>query len=239
MDLRTHLKREYVERKRRNANYSLRAFAKALDLDQSLLSKILRGVREPTSDTVIKVSQRLGVRPTKLKTRKKSAYSALQIEATQLLAHWEHFAILELVKTKGFRTDLNWIAKRLQISVIEVEVAVRRLEAFGFLVTNEKQWRLKRPNTSWTNFSETSPGKVHLQKKLLEKATEAIDRLPFDRRENASLTLQCSRRLIPEVKKKVDQFLEEIDKFIEDQGPHDDVYQVVIGFFPLTQSETN
>lgn len=243
MDFKTQLKREFVERKRRNAAYSLRAFAKSLAIDQSLLSKILQGQREPSPQTIQKVSERLGIDPHTLgvapDTPRNTAakYDPLQGEASVLLTHWEHFAILELFKTKSFRSDHEWIAKRLGLSIIEIEIALQRLAYFGFIDTRKKKWQTTKPNITWTDLTQTSVNKVFLQRRLLEKATEAVEQVPFSRRENASLTIQCSPKMIPKIKRRIDAFLDELDKFIESEGPHDDVYQTVVSFYPLTQGE--
>jgi len=163
-------------------------------------------------------------------------YNPLQTEASALLTHWEHFAILELFKTKSFQSDQEWIAKRLGLSNIEIEIALQRLAFFGFIDTSRKKWRTAKPNNTWTDLVSTSVNKIFMQKKLLEKATEAVEQVPFARRENASLTIQCSSKMIPKIKRRIDAFLDELDSFIESEGPHDDVYQTVICFYPLTHS---
>ena len=53
--------------------------------------------------------------------------SFLTGETVALIADWYHFAILELTRLSEFRADSRWIARVLDISVDEVNVALQRL----------------------------------------------------------------------------------------------------------------
>lgn len=240
MEFRDKIKNTFVERKKRNPLYSLRALAQYLEVDQSLLSKILKGQRQPSVEVVHKVCQKLGIESSQVKTflaqkNTEVSYDELKYEAYQLLAHWEHFAILELIKTKNFKPSILWISKRLDLSQLEIETAVKRLEQFGYIKrVTPKKWILTKPNLSWVNYSETSAPKSFYQKKLLELAKQSIDKTNFLMRENSSLTIQCSTKIIPKIKQEIDDFQNKLNKLIESQGPHDEVYQLVVGFFPLT-----
>ena len=58
-DLRMYLQQEFLRRCRTNPRYSLRAFARALKLESSYLSKILQGKREVTTRLVSRVQEPL------------------------------------------------------------------------------------------------------------------------------------------------------------------------------------
>lgn len=234
---------EYLKRKRKNPAYSLRAFASTLEVDQSLLSKILKGKRNASSEFILKASQKLGFDSETIKlylkaeANKQQVYTDLDIEAGQLLSNWEHFAIMELMKTKDFSQDTKWIAKRLNLNTYQVEDAIERLKKFSYIEEVEGRWQLKNKNHTWTQFSSTTEARKILQKNLLQKAQEAIDYVDFSERENASLTIQCSPSLLPKIKEKMAEFRHSLDKFIEDQGQHEEVYQMVLGFYPLSKKE--
>ncbi|MGE0763108.1 MAG: TIGR02147 family protein [Bdellovibrionales bacterium] len=241
MDFREKIRSEYIERKKRNPNYSMRAFASSLSIDQSLLSKILSGVRKPSTEMILKVSQKLGFNGDQVRSflaRQEKGqtvyYDLEQLEADHLTAHWEHYAIFELVQTKTFKPDIIWIAKRLGLSKIEVEAAVKRLETFGLLKIDGENWSVTHTNISFTGIQQTNEAKRFLQKKYLEMAHNAIDKHTLDERFNGSLTIQCSPELLPAIKRRMDTFINQLEKFIASQGPHDDVYQVVVGCYPLT-----
>ena len=67
-------------------------------------------------------------------------------EATQLahdtasaIAEWQHHAILELLKLPEFRPDSRWIARVLDLSVDDVNLALQRLLRLGMLRMNSRE----------------------------------------------------------------------------------------------------
>ena len=63
--VRVHLLHEFRERKRRNPKYSLRAFARTLQIDSATLSKILKGSRTLTYANSEKLLSALGTEQSK------------------------------------------------------------------------------------------------------------------------------------------------------------------------------
>src|SRR5215210_2641418 len=59
-EFRFYLQQQLINRCRQNPRYSLRAFARFLDVESSALSKILRGQRDLSRKTFTKVATRLG-----------------------------------------------------------------------------------------------------------------------------------------------------------------------------------
>ena len=57
------LQQEFFQRQRRNPRYSLRAFARDLELSPSTLSEILNGRHRPQAATIGKICQRLSLAP--------------------------------------------------------------------------------------------------------------------------------------------------------------------------------
>jgi transcriptional regulator with XRE-family HTH domain len=113
---RLFLQHELAARQARNPQYSLRAFAKRLDVDHATLSQWLRGRRPMTRRTIETLARRL------------------RLPAKQVRVFVEHrapegpdLAILELTRRRGFRADTRWIAAQLDVSVDEANIALHRL----------------------------------------------------------------------------------------------------------------
>jgi len=139
-----------------NPQYSLRAFAKSLAIDHATLSQLLRSKRRCTPDTIEKLGRRLGLHPKTLADyvaqEKHSGHlreSAAALGHVQQLAHdtanlisdWYHFAILELVRLPEFRPDTRWIARVLETTPDEVNIALTRLVRLGLLeMTRQNRW---------------------------------------------------------------------------------------------------
>src|SRR5688572_7582973 len=120
-----HLQTELTRRCQQNPGYSLRAFARFLQIESSALSKILRRRRVMTPATASKLCQRLALDPrtkeiylqqsSEAKSTAASAYQTIPYETYQVMAQWYHFAIMELVALKSFEPNSKWIARALGI----------------------------------------------------------------------------------------------------------------------------
>ena len=62
-NFRTCLQNELINRCEKNPNYSLRAFAKSLDIGPSALSQIVRGKRKLTKKMTLRLADRLDISP--------------------------------------------------------------------------------------------------------------------------------------------------------------------------------
>lgn len=235
---RDYLQAEFLRRCRVNKNYSMRAFARDVDLDQSLLSKLLRGKRDFTPSSLQKIASNLSLTPKEIASylNQSTSNKHLQIEEDcyHIFSDWFHFAILELVKTKSFQNDIKWISETLNLTQTETKEALERLERIGFIEQTENEILLLKPDNKWANLESTTRARKKLQEELSVKNTEAIQHVPFSQRENASLTIACNSNILPEVKSKIQTFWQELDDFIESKGEADHVYQLTVGFFPLT-----
>jgi plasmid maintenance system antidote protein VapI len=115
---------EFRRRQTCNRRYSLRAFARSLKTDHSTLSQFLRRKRPITATGVRRMAAALGLGPD-------------QIE--QLC---DEITLRRLTNLRSFRPDSRKIARRLGISVDEVNVLLQRLLRQGVLtMESRKSWR--------------------------------------------------------------------------------------------------
>jgi transcriptional regulator with XRE-family HTH domain len=105
------LQSELARRAARNQRYSLRAFARQLQVDHATLSQWLRGRRTITPRTVALLAPRLAA----------SAGTP------------PDFAILALTRAADFQPDSRWLARVLGVCVDDVNVALQRLLRLGLL----------------------------------------------------------------------------------------------------------
>lgn len=241
--IRVAIQREFIERSRKNPAYSLRAFAKYLEIDQSFLSKLLKGQRAITLDLAQTIAPKLGLKSKEVNelflngTASLPGHLSLSDDEFELLAEWHHFAIIELSKTDEFEADPNLIAKRLGLHVEEVREAIARLERLGFIKVGEDGFKVLTPNTTWTNNQKTTAARKKFQRSLLEKSLDAIDHVPFDLRENGSVTVAINKDRLPEFKEKLKEIRKELSDYFQGNGERnlDEVYQLTVSFFPVTK----
>lgn len=132
------LQKKFREGQLKNSRYSQRAFAQKLGVSSGALSEILKGKRAISTPLKKKMAEALQLSPTEqmdffdddlpenLKPARRE-YFRLSVDQFHLLSDWWHFAILNLLKTKGFRLDQGWIANRLDLPTRTVADALDRL----------------------------------------------------------------------------------------------------------------
>lgn len=248
-DFRFLLQQELVSRVKRNSAYSLRAFAKSLRTDYSTLAKLINGKRPIGKRVIQKLGDRLGLDPAELnnytnipndptsRISQKKHYLQLAMDSFEVIAEWYHFAILELIRIEGFKPDQRWIAKKLGISHQEVNLAVERLTRVGLL-------HISKDQKTWTESAgerltvitpqESSRAQRILQRQILEKAIDALEYVPVDRRDQTAMTMAIDMRRLPEAKERIKKFRRSIAKYLSRSSSRHEVYNLSISLYPIS-----
>ena len=246
-DFRLYLQNELIERCKRNPKYSLRSFANAMDIEASALSKILRGKRRLTEETLIKVSKQLGLAPDEverfkltLKSPDKSDvviqdFQQLSLDTFRVIADWYHYAILELTTVKGFKASPKWISKALGITVSEINIAIERLKRLGFLKLDKGRMMDISGDITTVGNDFTDGAFRKLQKQVLQKALDALEDIPYEKRDQTSLTMAINSEKLQEAREKIKQFRRSFCNFLQKDQSRDEVYQLNVSLYPLTQ----
>src|SRR5437868_4704723 len=127
------LMQELAKRQTRNSSYSLRAFARDLEIGATTLSDVLADKRSLSKTNLEKVMEKLLVSPVE-KEKLWGDYrenvnrpheiddkTLLDEDIFRLIADWHYLAVLNLSKVKDFNGKPEWIAKRLGIKKEEAE----------------------------------------------------------------------------------------------------------------------
>jgi uncharacterized protein (TIGR02147 family) len=253
-DFRLFLQDELTSRCAKNPNYSLRSFAKALDVSPSALSAMLSGKRPITHRMKEKLGLKLGLALSDLKQLKSQphgnskqnsdsadveGFQQLTIDRFAIISEPYHYALLELIKTQGFRWDMKWIAQRLKITASEAKIASERLERVGLLDRNSEGELIDSTKGFSTDIREglSSPAQRRFQKRSLEQAIEAVERVPIEQRDNTSMTMAVDSRDLLQAKKMIKEFRRRFCSKLEAATRLDEVYQLTISFIPLTNAQ--
>ena len=244
------LKRELASRLARNPRYSMRAFALALEVPVSTLSRALAGKRSLSPAVAHRIAEGLCLSPrerglffeslsVKVASSTAPAFpgdpsvTALDEESFQSVADWQHYAILEMTYLRKFRADPVWIAQRLGISTLEAGLAIERLQRVGLLEVVGKKWR-KTQRTIWANRggASTNAALRRYQQQCLKKAVEAVDELPFERRTSSAMTMPIDPAKLPLARRLIEEFSVELCRTLA-TGAMTDVFQLTINFHSL------
>ena len=246
-DFRLYLQNQLTERCKKNPKYSLRSFAQRLDMESSALSKILRGKRRVTEKTFLKLSKILNLSPHEIaqfrQNLKQSAeydyspknYQQVSLDAFNVISDWYHYAILELTTVKKFKPSEKWIAKSLGISVSEVNIAVERLKRLGFLKVNKNKWIDVSSEMTTVGNDFTHAAFRRLQKQVLEKALDALENVSYDKRDQTSLTMAICSKKVPHARERIKKFRRSLCEFLREDKKYDEVYQLSVSLYPLTE----
>lgn len=252
----------YNERRAKNAAFSLRSFAKLLQIPSGRLTEILSGKRPITARMAEHLSERLDLLPedtqlfcdlavaAKLKavpvtvlsaespdrhSRQGASHKQLTSDSYYVLADWYHQAIMSLVKTADFVSDPDWIAARLGITTIEVRTAIDRLKRLHFL--KEIDGELIRGDGSLTITHEGSSSAARrVQKQWLEKALASLENGPDGQSECTTSTLVISPEQLPRVRSIVAAMRQELNR-ISDESRGNALYQLSVQVVPVSKVE--
>lgn len=248
------LEAELMKRCQKNPRYSLRAFAKTLNLSPAFISRILSGKRTLTLPSSEKIADALAFSPEERKhffdlvlknhrekTFPKSAnsqsktekFEVLSLDAFSAISQWVHYAITELTFLKNFKNDPRWIAKMLGIGVMEAKAAIERLKRLGILI-EQKGKLIKTTKSLTTTYDIPSAAIQRFHKQILEKAIESLEDHPVTERDMSSITMAIDESKIPLAKKKIKHFRRNLCTFLE-SGKQTRVYTLAIQLFPISE----
>lgn len=247
MDFVEVLEKEYSRRLVVNSNYSLRAFARDLGIDQSSLSKVLARKRQLTDEVIVRVASNLKLSSSQIKkiinasniTSNHPTYENLDYDRFVAISDWYHDAILELIETHHFKPETKWIAARLGIKEVQAKAAVRRLIKLKFLEVGA--------NGEWIDKSKVNsihPQDVSLialrtyQKQILANSIKSIDSVDLSERSHTSNTFSASKENIEDAKKLIAKCRKDVAALLRSSDqPKTEVFHIHIGLFPVTKPQ--
>lgn len=236
-DYRLILKEIFEERSFLNATYSLRAFARDLNVSPSTLSEILNRKKGLSLKLAMSVANKLKmpswekeyfcdlvskenskssrIRNDAIKRLKdRSRENDLKIlnhKAIRALTSWTDLAILELTNLKQFENSITWIAKQLNIEESSAKLSVERL-------IEAKLLKIDKVSGKWSDISplfSTTDGVPsesirRLHKTILFLALQKLESVDNESRSVKSIVFSLSNSQIPKAKKIIDNAIGEI-----------------------------
>lgn len=243
---------EFEKRKKRNNNFSLRSFARYLGFSPAQLSQMMSGKRPITLNMAKKIIEKLDYSPHEkqqflqvlIKDKKIEAYpepplkKQLEEDQFRIISDWYHLAILSLAKLKETKSDPQWIARKLGISVLNAHQALLRLVRLGLLKLSPKLTQVGEPFEVVTKIPSEAIRKYHKQNLYL--AIEKIEEIPMNQREFQSISIVVHPNRLPHFKKLIDEFLNQAMAMAPTQPQHgSEVYHINVQMFPVTKIKRN
>ncbi len=261
---RNRLKDEFNERCHRNRRYSLRAFARDIDLLPSRLSDIFQGKQGLSAEMAQKICTHLNwsekekrlfivsvesqharsqIRRTAALAELKEIESQANIKVIDadlfaIIAQWHHFAILELFATDDFQPSPSWIASRLDLNPIEVERALSRLERVGLLKKQEGGWKAIE---GFPITTQDIPSKAikEFHSQILHRAQTALFFQEVKMRDFSAIHFAVNPSDLPQLKEELREMRRALVKKYNTRPNKTAVYCLGIQLFAATQLKQN
>jgi transcriptional regulator with XRE-family HTH domain len=238
------LQKQFSERCKKNSRYSLRAFAKNLELDPSTLSQVLSGKRKLSKKNTLNICKKLSATTKELqmfgllenKVIESTDYHQINIDTFSIISEWYHYAILELTYVSGFKTEPKWIAQNLFITAEEARSAIERLIRMGLLL--EENGSLIKASKQLTNYGiiNTSAAHKELQKHIISKALNAVDECSQKEKDITSMTMAIDTKNLDKAKKLIQKFRRDLCELLE-EGNQEQVYNLGIQLYPISKKQ--
>ena len=256
------LREHFNRRAERNTSYSLRAFARDLEIPASVLSEIFSKKAGISLKKAGIIAEKLNLdegdrkffcklveagcaRSKEERERAESelwsfdsSYTHISDDYYRIVSDWYHFALVEMVRIKGFKNSPLWIAKRLGITSDEAKAAIGRLTKIGLLEVVDGELR----QTYDFLFSPTgtpSDAARKFHKQVLANAIAAIDVQRVEERYYTSGFIRIRDADIPKASAKIERFWKKLVKELESGEGHDNVYALSTQLFRAITPSTD
>ncbi len=264
MNVQEILSSHFKKKQKENEYFSLRLFARNVGLSPSYLSLIFSGKRKlqlkylgpicealdldkETQNEVyslfIKENSHLNKgkhfindRMTENPSKKKESIVLQNRKMLSALNPWYNLAVLDATLLKDFDGTREWISKKLNLSLEQINEAVDKLLDLGLLVEEDKG--LKKVDKTIEFRSSKSPAYIrehHSQymdvaKNILKENT---DEEFLEERLISGLTVVLSQNKAQDIKARLNRLLYEIIEESEQDSNTTEVYRFSVQFFPI------
>jgi uncharacterized protein (TIGR02147 family) len=237
----------FAERTAKNPAYSLRSFARCLEIDSSTLSAILRRKRPASLKTARHLLDRLGVTESDeqrnyllgslvgVKSKSVPEYHEMALDQAEMISTWQHFVVLAALDLSNFRPTVKTLSQRLEIPFALTKECVERLATLGFVKIDETGL-VKKIEKNYATPNQVPSEKLRQgHRQFMEMAVVAMDNVPIHRRSISGMTMAINSSRLKEAQERVQKFGRELTEFLE-QGPRDSVYRLNLQLFPLDKT---
>jgi uncharacterized protein (TIGR02147 family) len=259
-DPRYYLQNELRERLKRRPRYSLRAFARDLEVSASALSSFLndqtpfsvqriselaKKIKLPAEHTEHwqdliewKFGRSTGLKKKaelKIEARSKASKKYIDLESFKFIARWEALALLELF---GFEKKFSEseICRYLNLKKTDLQELTQNLLRLGLISWSQDRWRPVQED-SFVGQDVPSSAVREFHKGILKKATAALEKKDLQRREFRSTVFSLRKEDLPRLKQDLNRFwMEQIGKYAKPTG-NDSVYCFSMQLFDLLNGE--
>jgi uncharacterized protein (TIGR02147 family) len=255
------LKDVFVERIRKNPQYSLRAYAKHLGLSPGGLSQILSGKKKLSVERAEVIAERMGLKSLErdvfllkvewasAKTEKRKSWILDQMRALsptevthsvsadefESFSRWYGLPLHELVRLRP-GIQVSEIAQFFSVPAPEVKDLCERMIRLKLLVSSESG--ALSTAVPYVHIASENRNQIiqAYYRELLPKIEDAVVNLTPKERAAGAEVFSISDDQLPEVTRLTNQYLDDLQKLTEKAGESVRIYQALSVVFPLQKT---
>lgn len=236
-------------RQQKNKKYSQRAFARDLNISPGRLSDVLNGKTTIGVRLTGKIISNLKLNDAEAQTLKSLLKQQTANKKTlgnfnrhlsedeyALIAQPKHYYLLALLETSGQHYSLEWIARRLGITVAETQEMIERLLSLKMIRRDPKSRFKTVPGGATTTHDIPSEVIRESHRAVILDSLKRLETEPVQARDFSSITMATNPAKIVAAKKLINEFRNRLCKLLE-TGKKSEVYTLNIQLFRNTLPE--
>lgn len=241
-------------KQRENPQYSLRAFARDLDIHPGTLAKVMSGERPLPVKNAQVVMNRLKLSP-KERTlfmesllRRKTNIDDIKIDPLDMryivdesnykvISEWEHFIVTDLFDLPDFKRTVEDVAERLTLSQTRAEVVVDNLITSGLLAYDAEGKLISVHGHVKTTEDIQSQALKESHLEALKMGMRKLEEIEVELRDFSSMAAAIDLDQLLEAKTIIREFRQKMAGLLKNGKNKTDVYQLAIQFYPVTNVE--
>lgn len=255
------LKKELNDRCLKNSEYSLRAFARDMEIEVGQLSRVFNGkknislskaqaVCEKLYSNSIQKKYFLALLKFEIARSPKAKQDALEeirryapcesslklsLEYREVIEKWYHIPILDLSNIRRIRITPMNVARYLGISHAQAEDALWRLKELGLLIEDETGRLVKAKKHLETPSGIPSTAIRSFHRSMIQKAANSLDRQRVEDRFIVGKTMAIKKEELPKFQNILQECMQNVGIGVEESVNPDSLYQLNIQLFDLKQ----
>jgi uncharacterized protein (TIGR02147 family) len=165
-------------------------------------------------------------------------FKTKEMDQFLVISHWVYTAIIMMTELKSFSGTGQEISRLLKgrVTPIEAQSALQRLLDLGLIAKSEDGKFRATYDRVTTRDDIANEGAKKYHQTAIEAASQAIQEVPLDQREFQSFTMAVRKDKLPLAKEMIRRFRSQFSSAVGAEGDGDDVYQLNLHFFQLTES---
>lgn len=257
------MQEEFNYRVEQNSAYSLRAFARDIEINPSQLSDIFKGKVGLGSKKALIIAKKLGLneheslvfkalverehgRAQHIKDRAEQIieqnnfgekFKSLTDDSFKIISDWYNFAILSAMELDQYDGSTRFLSNNLNISIFEVEESLKRLLKLDLIDLKDGKFLKIKDYMPTTTHNIPSHALKRFHKQHLNKSLSAIDEVPVEFRDITTMTMAIDLSRIKEAKELIKKFRRSFCQIME-SGNKNHVYNLNLQLIPLSKLDS-